>query len=42
MGIVNEPVVTTFAVALPEIEPIRALATTAVFAGPPLILPVKA
>ena len=34
-GMVNEPVVTTLAVALPETLPIKALAMTAVLAGPP-------
>jgi hypothetical protein len=34
-GIVKVPVVTTFATALPDRDPINALATAAVFAGPP-------
>ena len=38
-GIVNVPVVTTFATALPDSEPINALATAAVLAGPPRVLP---
>ncbi len=40
MGMVNVPVPTTLATALPEIVPNKALAMTAVFAGPPVILPV--
>ncbi len=35
MGIVKLPVVTTFAVLLPEIDPTKALAITAILAGPP-------
>ena len=35
MGIVSEPVVTVFAIALPEIEPMAAEATTEALAGPP-------
>src|SRR5699024_1925424 len=38
-GIVNVPVVTAFAVELPEILPIIPLATTLALAGPPLYLP---
>ena len=38
-GIVNVPVVTTFATALPESEPMSALATAAVLAGPPFVCP---
>ncbi len=38
-GIVNVPVVTTFATALPESEPMKALATAAVLAGPPRVRP---
>ena len=38
-GMVKVPVVTTLATALPEREPMRALATAAVLAGPPLVLP---
>ena len=34
-GIVNVPVVAALATALPESEPIRPLASTATFAGPP-------
>ncbi len=37
---VNDPVATTFATALPAIDPINPLATTAVFAGPPENRPV--
>ena len=39
MGIVRLPVVTTLATALPDNDPMIALATVAVFAGPPLVLP---
>jgi hypothetical protein len=39
MGMVRLPVVTTFATALPEREPIKALATAAVLAGPPWVRP---
>ena len=39
IGMVNEPVVTTFAFALPMIVPVMALAKTAAFAGPPRSLP---
>ena len=35
IGIVNAPVVTAFATALPEREPSRPLLSTATFAGPP-------
>ena len=35
IGIVSAPVVATFATALPDSEPIKALATDAVLAGPP-------
>ena len=38
-GIVKVPVVTTFATALPLREPISALDTAAVMAGPPRLLP---
>ena len=38
-GMVNVPVVTTFATALPERDPMKALATAAVFAGPPWLPP---
>ena len=41
-GIVNDPVPTTFATALPEIVPNKLLATTATFAGPPLNPPSNA
>src|SRR5699024_6119427 len=41
-GIVNAPVVTTFAIALPLIVPISALPTTATLAGPPEYLPSMA
>jgi hypothetical protein len=40
MGIVNDPVATTLATALPATEPINPLATTAVLAGPPENRPV--
>ena len=36
-GIVKVPVVTVLATALPESEPIRPLATTAIFPGAPLL-----
>ncbi len=38
-GMVNVPVVTTLATALPDSEPMNALATAAVLAGPPLVRP---
>ena len=38
-GIVNVPVVTTLATALPDNEPMKALATAAVLAGPPRVFP---
>lgn len=38
-GIVNVPVVTTLATALPDREPMNALATAAVLAGPPRVRP---
>jgi len=41
-GIVNVPVPTTFATALPDIVPKKALDTTAILAGPPLNPPAKA
>ncbi len=41
-GIVKDPVVTVFATELPDTLPMRALATTAAFAGPPLLRPVRA
>ena len=40
-GIVNVPVVTTFAMDDPEISPVMADDTTAAFAGPPFIWPIK-
>ena len=40
-GIVNTPVVATFAMALPEIVPISALETTAIKPGPPRYLPTR-
>ena len=40
-GIVNVPVVTTFAMDDPEIKPVMADDTTAAFAGPPFIWPIK-
>jgi Fe-S cluster assembly protein SufB len=40
-GIVNAPVVTTFATAEPDTVPIMALATTAALAGPPVRCPVS-
>ena len=39
-GMVREPVPTVFATALPEILPIKPLASTAIFAGPPTVLPI--
>jgi len=39
---VTEPVVTTLPTALPEIDPIRALDTTATLAGPPVLSPAIA
>ena len=39
IGMVNVPVPTTLAVALPEIVPNRVLPTTATFAGPPRTRP---
>ena len=36
-GIVNVPVVTVFAIELPLMIPVNPEATTAAFAGPPLI-----
>ncbi len=41
MGMVNEPVVTTFATADPETDPMKPLAITEVFAGPPVMRPVR-
>ena len=38
-GIVKVPVVTTFATALPDSDPMKALAIAAVFAGPPRVRP---
>ena len=38
-GMVKVPVVTTLATALPDREPMNALATAAVLAGPPRVLP---
>ena len=38
-GIVNVPVVTTLATALPERDPMKALETAAVLAGPPRVRP---
>ena len=40
-GMVNVPVVTTFATGEPEMQPISRLDTIAVLAGPPLRLPVS-
>ena len=40
-GMVNVPVVTTFAMEEPEIRPVMADATTAAFAGPPRIWPMR-
>jgi hypothetical protein len=40
-GIVNVPVVTTFATGEPDIVPMRRLLNTAVLAGPPRELPVR-
>src|SRR5699024_2473548 len=42
IGIVNGPVVTTFAVGLPEIEPNNALAKIAIFAAPSRVRPAIA
>jgi hypothetical protein len=39
IGIVNEPVEATFAVAAPESIPKNALVITATFAGPPVLCP---
>ena len=41
-GIVTLPVVATFATELPDTVPIRALPTTAAFAGPPTLWPASA
>jgi len=41
-GIVKAPVVATLAEVLPLMVPIKALDTTAIFAGPPLRCPVRA
>lgn len=41
-GMVNVPVVTLFVMELSEIIPKNVLDTTAVFAGPPHVLPVRA
>ncbi|MBA7564735.1 hypothetical protein ES708_06402 [subsurface metagenome] len=41
-GIVKLPVVTVLAVELPDTVPIIPLETTAAFAGPPLVYPVRA
>ena len=41
-GIVNAPVDTVLAIALPDTEPNRAEATTATFAGPPVLRPAAA
>ena len=38
---VNEPVVTTFAIADPLILPSKPAAITATFAGPPFVCPAK-
>ena len=38
-GMVKVPVVTTFATALPDSDPMKALATAAVLAGPPRVRP---
>ena len=40
-GIVKDPVVTTLAAELPLNVPIRPLASTAAFAGPPVLWPVS-
>ena len=42
MGMVSDPVVTVFAMAEPEIDPIAADANTLAFAGPPRYLPAAA
>ena len=42
IGMVNEPVVTVFAIALPEIDPIAAEAITEALAGPPRDFPAAA
>ena len=39
---VNAPVLTTFATQLPEIVPKKALAMTAILAGPPRLRPASA
>jgi hypothetical protein len=41
-GIVNAPVVTVLAIALPEIDPKKPEARTATLAGPPVDLPATA
>ena len=38
-GMVKVPVVTTLATALPDSDPMKALAAAAVLAGPPRVLP---
>jgi hypothetical protein len=42
MGIVMDPVPTVLATALPEIDPMRPLPNTAIFAGPPTDRPMAA
>ena len=42
MGMVKDPVITAFAVLLPEIDPISPLDRTATFAGPPRNWPATA
>ena len=42
MGMVSDPVVTVFAIALPEIDPIAADAITLALAGPPRYFPATA
>jgi len=39
---VKEPVATVFATALPDTDPMKPLATTAILAGPPTLRPVSA
>ena len=41
-GMVTEPVVATSETALPEIEAMKALESTAALAGPPTCLPISA
>jgi len=42
MGMVNAPVETVLAIALPEMEPKKPLAITATLAGPPTLCPTAA